>query len=65
MEICDCLRKNINGGTCDCFLSYDDLFGSNVDSEPDQNNDDDEVDEPQGIHKKKGRITTDWDDFLQ
>lgn len=65
MEICDCLRKNINGGTCDCSLSYDDLFGSNVDSGSDQNNDDDEVDESQGIHKKKGRITTDWDDFLQ
>lgn len=28
MTACDCSLKHINGGVCNCTLSYTDLFGS-------------------------------------
>lgn len=57
--ICDCLRKNLNGGVCDCLdnFSSDDTYeekSSYLDFEEDE--EDDSI-----PSKKKGRFTDDSD----
>lgn len=58
--ICDCLRKNLNGGTCNCLdnleLEETDEWADEVDETP--------TPTTPTTPKSPGRMTSDWDDFL-
>lgn len=42
--ICDCLRKNLNGGTCDCFDNWEEDY-EDGDIETEEQKEEEEIEE--------------------